>query len=196
MTNNEKEDICEPFSEFKFSNLSTRRCQPLSSVLPINSGFGYAVILTDAYFSEAGRDIAVKSFEDLRSVMGADSFMSAIVDARRYGSLTEGKKYLLNDMVDILISASGPAAYLRIDNDDEEICHRISAELMKSDITAVKPGHVGEFELCGERGIWYIRFRDDEPIVFLSAERGLINDLVERFPHNIMGVPPDFTYCL
>lgn len=194
MKNNDGRIIAAPFSNFEFTGAYARRNQPLSSVMPVNSGFGYVVVLTDAYLRNSNSDIPVGGFEQLCAAFNEHLAMNALVSARKSGSLTEGKKFLPSAIVDFLVLVGGPTIYIRFEDEGELQCHTIAPSLLKTDIIASQGVHDREFELCDTYGLWYLRFRDDDAVMFFSAKVDLIDELTTKFPDNCLVVPPDFIY--
>lgn len=194
MGDNEKGRSAEPFSGFDFSKSHTRRKQPLNSVMPVNPGFCYAVFLTDAYLRNLDSDIPVHDFDNLCASLHEKSAMNALVRARTLGSLTEGKKFLPAPIVDFLVSVSSSDLYIRFGEDGRSRCSPLDVKSFSTNIIAELPVRNGEFEVCDSKCLWYLRFRDDEPVMFFAAKTAVVHKIIRKFPVNSMEVSPDFIY--
>lgn len=193
MPDDDRRDDCAPFYNFLFSTDSlTKQRLSLKAVMPINSGFSYAVILNDAYL---GRDTPINGFEKLSAHLNINSPLEALSEARNLCLLTEGKKWLPAEILKFLTLTGGPECHMRFGSGKGLRCCAINPESLGVDIVASQGCYEGEFEICDKNGSWYLRFRDDEPVIFLAAEEKVIGELTEKFTNNILQVPSDFLYC-
>jgi len=194
MENNETENVTTPFSSFAFSWLHAKRKQQLNSVMPVNPGFSYAAFLTDAHLKHLDSDISINGLDSLCSSLHEKSAMSALIGTRKSGSLTEGKKFLPIPIVEFLMSVGGADLYVRFDDEGGARCSPFDAKFLSINILASLPVRSGEFEICDSKGRWYLRFRDDDAVMFFAAKSDLLDKLIETFPASCIEVPPDFIY--
>lgn len=181
-----------PFSTFEFSVDHPRKRSTLTSVMPTNPTFSYAALLVDAYLCRASSDVHLRGFHDLCVAVDESGPMIALKKARASGVLSEGVKKMAPPLAAFLASTCGQTVYLRSDDSNE--VREVASKRLDEDLRAFLPAKGGELELCSGNGLWYVGFRDDDPLMFLAASRTWINELVCRFPDTCLVVPRDCIY--
>ena len=184
-----------PFVSFTLSADKPQRRQLLGSTMPTNEGLAYATILSDAYFYKAGDDTRVTSFARLCELTGETSVLEALTKARSQGCLSEGERELSNEIQLLLRSVGGKEIYVRRSMSGTTTLDT-SAYAIDSLGTIVKEARDDEVELCDSHQFWYLRFRDDDPLIFIAAPSNFIDEVVRRNCQTCLKVGHDFVYCM
>lgn len=183
-----------PFSTFSFSQSPSRRHQMLADVMPTNESFVYVVVLADAYLSVEGHDRHICGFREFCDVLGIQDAMTALRVARTEGQLTEGRHALPDAVAEYLIAIGKGQLHVR------GWAYGASAPVHSSHALTrvqeiVPDAQFVEIEVCDSAGTWYLRARDDDPLVFISLCRELLPDLLKRSSDYCQTVGADFEYA-
>jgi hypothetical protein len=184
----------DPFPEFT-SNLPPqhRRRITLAELVKPRAGYEWAAILTDAYLSQDGIEKVIGSFNVLTTEIGARNVLEALDTARRSGRFTEGRKVLPQATVRSLQRFGVEPFWIRsLDDSCKEV---ISAQRMVDNIISTSRAALGDFALCDTGATWYLRFRDDDPLLFLFAESTLLGEVISEAPENVFEVSRNFIYA-
>lgn len=156
-------------------------------------GASLLAILSKAEFRRGGDDFPVQTFSDLMKISGMDDPLRALAFARSSGGLIEGRKQLGPPTIQYLAETDGLAelTHYRFDGGDE---HRSGRALdLLSDL---QDGDAEETELVGVERKWRIRFRSDEPLIFLAAPSGVCERVLSMNRERAHEVDSDFVYAL
>ena len=188
--------IDSAFSNFQIVGSNKRRALPLGDVMPINKDFACAVVLTDAYLSHSGDNIAIRGFNALCDSLGEPDVNTALINSRKNGELFEGEKRLTHNIVNFLKSKIGSDFFCMrcVDNDKKYFFNELDTSILEEDLTKLGSCHVGDFEVCDSQQKIYIRFRDDDSVMFISAHKDFIQELASTFNDNVLEVPFDYIY--
>lgn len=182
-----------PFASFTFASQRPRRSPTVADVMPINPGLACAVVLGDAYLHRNGNDTHLTCFPDLCEALSIGSATEALQAARAEGQLSEGNHILPSDVRDYLGSLGQGPIFVRgwaFGSSSAEISTHLLVQLSEVLSTA----KFEEVEVCDASEIWYLRCRDDDPLIFLSLTRERVAELVRCFPDTCLEVESDFLY--
>lgn len=182
------------FGSFVFAPCSRRRHQTVSDVMPINPGLRYAVVLSDAYLHTEGNDRRVSGLADLREALGVASATEALQAARARGQLTEGSRGLPWAVREYLMSIGQDRTFVRgwtLGSATPSLCSYPTIQFWE----VLRRFNFEEVEACDSSEVWYLRFRDDDPLVFLSMQTDFLRELIQLSPDTCIEVEPGFVYA-
>lgn len=183
-----------PFSAFRFAQGQARRRKALSEVMPVGGEFTYFVLLSDAYLGIGDGERYIGSFDDLRKALSSGDDLKALLAARANGQLTEGRHQLPDVVVEHLgLAGSGLAHVRRWGFGGSE---PIIATIAVSEINdALTESNFEEIEVGDLSGNWYIRTREDEPLIFVAVVAGPLLEQLRLCKEFCCEVTGDFEYA-
>lgn len=194
MSENELQSHCE----FRFSEVVSRRNLRLDQVMPINDDLAYCVILDELYV-KIGNEIQVcKDFDAFFNLIHMDREPESLETARRKLQLLEGSIALPDKVKAILIDASQNSQWILIrcweDPNVYSWMTHLLPYLASDDLLDILPNTFGEFEFFDESSTWYMRARDDDPFLFLAAQKKVVSELETKARGHVMKLPRSFIY--
>lgn len=183
------------FSQFKFAQTHARRRRTLSEVMPVGEDLAYFVVLSDAYLSADDGERHVSSFGDLQEALGCDDALQALQLARAKGQLTEGDHQLPASVAGYLAKASTDSPSVRrwVFGASEPTITTIAISEIKD---AWSGSDLEEVEVGDHSAQWYLRTRDDEPLIFLAVMAGPLLDQIRKCKEFCREVSGRFEYAL
>lgn len=181
----------DSYAAFQFAATPAGRKVPVGDVLPRNANFQYAVMMWRAEFW----DRPISGFPDLQAATATTFPLDALAKARASGGLTEIEPHVAPAAFwEALDLSAAPPVGLRLHLFGES--HPVIEALERAEITtAVRAWLPEEVEIFPSDSRWYVRFRDDQPLMFLAADAVTIQRLVLMFPQNILQIPEDFVFA-
>ena len=145
-----------------------------------------------------GRDQTVTSFREMFNALGQEPSADALENARQSSKLYEGRTILPLCISDRLKkhSVSEEVALIRCWDPPCKYAWSVPLQqyLEADDLIFGLPHRFGEFEVSGEKNIWYLRIQDDDPVVFLAGGRTLIEELGSHCASWVLMVPRTMKY--
>lgn len=163
--------------------------------MPTNPDLGFAIAFGDAYFARNGEDLHLSRFADLCEAVGVADVFAAIRAARTSGRLTEGAHVLPPPVSDFLISiGKGPLVLRQWPvGKGTSSCGKHSLQRIAGVLPSEKAEEVEAWDSAEN---WYLRFRDDDPFIFLALPTISIERLIVLSPDNCRQVEGNFVYAL
>jgi hypothetical protein len=191
------------FSEFRIWNVPTpedRRILLVSQALPCPSDYVYGVICTSGTIRAYGEPET--DFEDLNelfSTLNYDKNWRELEKIKKQYILEEGETALPPDLAQALVDAAKPAesAWVYCDYNPNLYVWEVPLKsyLYSESLLSVLPNVFGEFQIAPTRGLpWFMYIRDDDPLIFFTASRNLMEQLVTNSPELVMEVPGEMRY--
>lgn len=178
-----------PFHETAF-----RRKVPLWQVMPAVEGWRLLVLLTEVDVALGGGEYASpRSFSDLAGLFAGEVTEAMLATARASGRLAEGRKVLQPAVTQALSIYSGARV--------EAVRHGFDGQ---HELVMARPEELTELvanqgndetEICPASLRWYARFRNDDPLIFLAAEKDVCAEVLEAAPGLSMLVSREFIYA-
>jgi hypothetical protein len=190
-----KGKMVNPFLGFDFQFGSARRKQPISSVMPTNAGLIYKVVLADAIYCGAdGGDTHIHSFNDLSKIFCEKDYGKALQIGRKSGRLIESRRVLPERLISKFQKSADDLVYVRHFGlvNSQENGSIVTRGMLRLEL--INP-RLGEVEICDAESTWYMRFRDDDPLIFVAVSLPLGEDLMREFPDLVLAVDADFVYA-
>jgi len=177
-----------------FPESTSRRNVPLWQVMPAVNDWCFLALFTEMDVALGGGNYASpRSFTDLASLFAGGLTEAMLGAARGSGRLTEGLKALPPLVTQALSLYSGTRV--------EVIRHGLNGDL---ELTLARPSELStlfanqgddETEICPASLRWYVRFRNDDPFIFLAAAKDICAEVVEAAPALSMMVSRELTYA-
>jgi hypothetical protein len=162
--------------------------------MPINPDLACVVVLGDAYLHTDENDRQLTGLADLCEVLGIESALEALKVARGRGQLTEGSHALPGAVRDYLASIGHGSTFVRgwtFGTSTPKLSTHSVLQLSE----VLRESKFEEVEACDSTQVWYLRFRDDDPLVFLAMPRERVSELVRLSPETCLEVEPGFVYA-
>lgn len=186
------------FQSFQFKRKSGSRRVTLEDVLPNDPDLGYCAVFTEGFTKLDGKDLAVASFGELFNALGEDPDVNIFERIRQSGKLYEGRKTLSRCVTEQLIRCSTGAktAFIKCWDSPESYTWSVPLEryLETYDLLFGLPHRFGEFEVSDECARWYLRIRDDDPVIFLAGSMNLVKKLGLDCAQWVLQVPRIMKY--
>lgn len=182
----------DPYRAFAPSSTAQQRRKiavaQLTARMP---GYEWAAILNNAYLTEDGVDVSVVGFRELLGELSGSDAIRRLDEIRRSGYLTEGARGLPPAIISCMSQAGKQPFLVRSLGSLES--KPITAQQMARGAWA---GDVAdEVEICDEGSRWYLRVRDDDPLIFLYADAALLDEIEKKSPEYMLRLPDDFVYA-
>lgn len=180
--------------KLNFPEITTRRRTPLWQVMPNIDGWRFLVVLCEMHVTlDGGQFTSPKTFDELAHLFGQDISEAALSVARSSGRLVEGRKALIGPLIDILATNSG--AQVELIRHGFEGNSEVALGIPGNQLKSIQDEGDDETEICPASLQWYARFRNDDPFIFISADRALCAMIEKAAPDTSMLVSRDFIYA-
>lgn len=162
--------------------------------MPAVEGWQFLVLLTEVDVALGGGEYASpRSFTDLAGLFAGEITEAMLGSSRASGRLAEGRKVLQPAVAQTLSIYSGvrvEAVRHGFDGDQELILAR------PDQLTELVTNQGDdETEICPASLRWYARFRNDDPLIFLAAEKDVCAEVIDAAPASSMLVSREFIYA-
>ncbi|UFP96138.1 hypothetical protein [Gloeobacter morelensis] len=184
--------------KFGFQPKKQRKNLELADVMPTNKGLLYAAIASNMYLKVNGKYCVCEDFVSLFSMTNHEYSPSSLQEVRRNNVLIEGQKCLPRELSKILVDQcpGQTKVFIRCWEAREVFCWNTSLVdyLFSEDLLRVLPCPFGEFEIFDECNTWYMRIKDDDPIIFLATMGTILNIILPTFENKVLSLPRSFIY--
>jgi hypothetical protein len=156
-------------------------------------GASLLLVLSEAEFRRDSDDFPIQTFSDLMKMSDMGDPLSALAFARSSGGLIEGRKQLGPSTIHYLAETDSIAELrrYRFDGGDERRPGR-TVDLLSN----LSDSDVEETEMVGAGRSWHVRFRSDEPLIFLAASPVICERVLSMNSDRARLVDSDFVYAL
>lgn len=167
---------------------------PLWQVMPAVKGWQFLVLLTEVDIAiGGGRYASPRSFTDLAGLFAGGVTEGMLSAARASGRLAEGRKTLQPNVTQALSIYSG-ARVEAVRHGFDGVQELLLARPDKLNELLANQGD-DETEICPASLRWYARFRNDDALIFLAAEKDICVRVLEASPASSMLVSREFVYA-
>lgn len=144
--------------------------------------------LTHGYLRDSGHaERELRSLADT-GVLADASPSASLLDLLASGRLTEGVKYLPPEVLGTLLGCAGEQLAVRNGMDVKMFEPCMLADLLRN----ADDGF--DFEAAGASGLWYLRTKPDDVLIFLAADSSLSRSLVDAAPESMLVVDAEFVF--
>lgn len=163
---------------------NVRLCDLISS-----DRIDWLAILTDGYIYSSGRQLEVRSFDELEGLQKQFDLPS-LSDIRAQGLLIEGERALPRGLINCLAECSDGDVRVRssgtnaIETKDIHSFNVVMSEGVSDD----------EMEAATTNGAWYLRMRNDDALIFIAASHVIAQKIISTCPANVRHVPSEFIF--
>lgn len=172
----------------------------LSDVVPADRTSYCVAVFTEADVYRNQQPLTCSTFPELFNAAAMEPSVNSLAVIRQSGRLIEGRKTVGGIVLEWLrtMTAAATRVYIRCWNvGAEHAWEAASSEVLRtSDILDSVPEKVGDFEMFDDRESVYLRFRDDDPLVFIMANTQAMDDILRRDHAKTMRVPLSFWYTI
>ena len=150
----------------------------------------WLAVLADGYVGVSGRQIEVRSFDDLENLQ-AEFDLPSLSDIRSQGLLIEGERILPKWLTDFLAECSDGIVRVRTSraNATELMDIDSFATMMSSDVSD------DEIEATSTNDAWYLRMRNDDALIFIAAPSLIAQRIAASCPANVRPMPDEFLFA-
>lgn len=147
----------------------------------------WLAILTHAYLHGTDEAREIQSFSDLG--VFSEGSENKFHQIRGSGELIEGNKFLTDELSAVLLQNSGKSVWVR----NGEMPMPIKPSQLAATMRDVDPDF--DFEASASSGEWYLRFKDDDALIFIAATEGVAEELMKAGLDHVLSVSSSFAYA-
>ena len=169
----------------------------LEDLLPVDRQLDYFAIITSLFIKKN----KFESFSALFESTGLDRSESNLSILRNKYQLIEGNKILGAILLDVIKRISSGSQYVYIscyDFDEKKYFYwKVPInELLHYNIDLLRclPIPYGEYRMCDENCNWFWFLRDDDPFIYMAAEKSKVNQLKSCCEDYIMELSRSFIF--
>lgn len=188
-----------PFDRFSLPRPGRRTKLCLRDVLPSVRSDSYCVLLTPFQVKLHDEIVEVGSFDTLFSHVGlarSETNLAQVLEGR---VLMEGPKKLDREIAEKLVASprDDSPLFVRCSDPPDRFLWRVERDefLRSEDVLKFLPHSFGEFEVTDERTTWYMRIRDENPLIFLASSDELVAGLERDCSRVAMKLSGAFMYA-
>jgi hypothetical protein len=169
-------------------------------ILPYPAGYASGIICTSgAVYDKSKSEIVFANFDELFEGVGKPKNWKSLQQVYKQYRIEEDETSLSAELAQIFIESAQPArtAWIHCDYDPEYYAWEVSVEayLLSEDLVTALPHVFGEYQVAPTVGLaWFMYITDDDPFIFFSARKELVQRLAKQWPELVMEIPEEMRY--